>query len=73
MRGHVLFNFFEALSVEFTACAVKGSVLAPLAELTNSSGIIVPLGEWEKNPRLQAKTLVGLRYGALPQIEPYSL
>ena len=22
----------------------------------------VPLGEWEKIPRLQAKTLVGLRY-----------
>ena len=29
---------------------------------------IVPFGEWEKNPRLQAKTLVGLRcHGKLPQ------
>ena len=28
----------------------------------------VPFGEWEKIPRLQAKTLVGLRYYAeLPQ------
>jgi hypothetical protein len=29
---------------------------------------IVPFGEWEKNPRLQAKTLVGLRcHAKLPQ------
>jgi hypothetical protein len=37
---------------------------------TKSSGmagkIIVPLGDWEKNPRLQAKTLVCLRYGKIP-------
>ncbi|HDP25551.1 MAG TPA: hypothetical protein ENN34_08910, partial [Deltaproteobacteria bacterium] len=35
--------------------------------------VIVPFGEWEKNPRLQAKTLVGLRYGALPEVEPHSI
>ena len=29
----------------------------------NFVGVInVPIGEWEKIPRLQAKTLVGLRY-----------
>jgi choice-of-anchor A domain-containing protein len=40
LHGRVLFNFFEALSLDCTAVALKGSVLAPFAELTNSSGII---------------------------------
>ena len=35
--------------------------------------IIVTLGEWEKNPRLQAKTLVCLRYGALQKKQSYCL
>jgi len=35
--------------------------------------IIVPFGDWEKNPRLQAKTSVSLRYGTLSSIEPYHL
>ena len=35
--------------------------------------IIVPIGDWEKNPRLQAKTSVSLRYGTLPSIEPHRL
>ena len=34
---------------------------------------IVPIGDWEKNPRLQAKTSVSLRYGTLPSIEPHRL
>ena len=34
-------------------------------DVTNSD-IIVSFGEWERNPRLQAKTLVGLRYATLP-------
>jgi len=38
-----------------------------------NSFIIVPLGDWEKNPRLQAKTLVCLRYGKVPRIQPYRL
>jgi len=37
------------------------------------SSFIVPLGEWEKNPRLQAKTLVGLRYGKLPEVKSYGI
>lgn len=35
--------------------------------------IIVPFGEWEKTPRLEEKTLVGLRYGALSPIKPYRI
>ena len=35
--------------------------------------ILVPLGDWEKNPRLKAKTLGCLRYGKVPRIQPYSL
>ena len=38
-----------------------------------SNIFIIPFGDWEKNPRLQAKTLVCLRYGALPQIQSYSV
>ncbi|HUU19683.1 MAG TPA: hypothetical protein VMW72_21210 [Sedimentisphaerales bacterium] len=33
----------------------------------------VPFGEWEKIPRLQAKTLVLFRHGALSQIQPYDI
>ena len=33
----------------------------------------VPFGEWEKIPRLQAKTLVCLRYGKLPKNFPFRL
>ena len=37
-------------------------------------GINVPLGEWEKIPRLQAKTLVGLRYyGKISQNLTFSI
>ena len=32
------------------------------AEQSTASAIIVSFWEWEKNPRLQAKTSVGLRY-----------
>jgi len=31
--------------------------------------IFLPLGDWEKNPCLQAKTLVCLRHGELQEIE----
>jgi hypothetical protein len=44
---------------------IKGKTYKP------HRNIIVSLGEWEKNPRLQAKTLVCLRYGGLSEIEPY--
>jgi len=40
----------------------------PSIEEIIANYIDVPLGEWEKIPRLQAKTLVSLRYhGELPQ------
>jgi uncharacterized BrkB/YihY/UPF0761 family membrane protein len=41
--------------------------------LQSALSVIVPLGEWEKNPRLQAKTLVCLRHGALQEVQPHRL
>jgi hypothetical protein len=39
----------------------------------NKFKFIVPIGDWVKNPRLQAKTSVSLRYGTLSSIEPYRI
>lgn len=39
-------------------------------QIVFENNFIVPFGDWEKNPRLQAKTSVSLRYGALSSIEP---
>ncbi|MBM4309755.1 MAG: choice-of-anchor A family protein [Deltaproteobacteria bacterium] len=69
LRGQVLFNFFEARSLEFTAGAVKGSVLAPFAELTNSSGIIsgtVIVDSWQGSMNVGHEPFIG----TLPECEP---
>lgn len=49
-------------------CKKGDFIIVPAAsehyiEAITDISFIVPLGEWEKNPRLQAKTLVCLRYG----------
>ena len=41
--------------------------------LKQKATIIVSVGDWVKNPRLQAKTSVSLRYGTLSSIEPYRI
>ena len=69
MRGRVLFNFSEAISLEFTAVALKGSVLAPMAELTNSGGIIfgtVAVNSWQGSMNVGHEPFIG----TLPECEP---
>ena len=55
--------------LEFTAVAVKGSMLAPLAELTNSSGIIfgtAVVGAWHGSMNVGNEPFIGM----LPECEP---
>jgi choice-of-anchor A domain-containing protein len=69
LRGRVLFNFFEALSLEFKAVAVTGSLLAPFAELTNSSGIMfgtAVVGAWQGSMNFWHEPFIGI----LPECEP---
>ena len=69
MRGRVLFNFFEARTLEFTAVAVTGSLLAPFAELTNSSGIMfgtAVVGAWHGSMNVGHEPFSGI----LPECEP---
>jgi len=40
LHDRVLFNFYEAYSLTFRSVALKGSVLAPYAEVTAESGVI---------------------------------
>ncbi len=69
MRGYILFNFFEATSFDCTAVALNGSVLAPLAELTNNSGIIsgtVIVKSWQGSMNVGHEPFIG----TLPECEP---
>ena len=45
----------------------------PHDERAGDQRFIVPHGDWEKTPRLQAKTFVYLRHRALPGVEPHRL
>ncbi len=69
LRGRVLFNFFEARTLEFMAVAVTGSLLAPFAELTNSSGIMfgtAVVGAWHGSMNVGHEPFSGI----LPECEP---
>jgi len=62
------FDSIDVISFNFSR--YRGSLLVrtffAFLNRNPASLIIVPLGDWEKNPRLQAKTLVCLRYGKVP-------
>ena len=63
------FNFFEARTLEFMAVAVTGSLLAPFAELTNSSGIMfgtAVVGVWHGSMNVGHEPFIGV----LPECEP---
>jgi choice-of-anchor A domain-containing protein len=69
LSGRVLFNFFEARSLEFTAGAVKGSVLAPLAEAIGNNGVMfgtAVVGSWQGTMNVGHEPFIGI----LPACEP---
>ncbi len=40
VRDHVVYNFYQATSLTFQSISIEGSVLAPLADINNPSGVI---------------------------------
>ncbi len=78
---NVLFNFYQATSLTFSNAGIYGSVLAPLATVSNGGGQIngnVIVGNWNSNVQVNdnhyfAATNVPGLVSAVPEPETYAM
>ena len=70
IRQRVLFNFYQATSLQFAGIAVQGSVLAPNADINNPQGVVwgsVVAKSWNGQMQLNTVPFVGC---GLPSYAP---